>query len=107
MLFRSVAAGGEYVGVEQHGMMAAHAVMYPSPASQKVFLDFTLKNPLPADYEILDLTGKVVFRSGQKWLDAGKNKIEIPVTNFKNGLYFVRLTAKGQPVLTSRFVVVK
>lgn len=102
-----IAAGGEYVGMEQYGMIATHAVMYPNPASQKVFLDFTLEQPLPVCYEILDLTVKLVLRSGRKMLNIGKNKIEIPVLNLKNGLYFVRLTAKGQPVLTSRFVVLK
>jgi len=102
-----IAAGGEYVGIDQHGITAEETRIYPNPASQQIFLDFSLDQTVLASYEIVDFTGRVVFRSESEFYISGKNNIDISVSGLKDGLYFVRLLTNEQPLLTSRFVVVR
>ena len=100
-----IAAGGEYVGIEQNGIAPGKIKIYPNPASHQAFLDFSTDQPVSARYEIIDFTGRIVFRSEENIYHSGQNKIEIPLSRLKSGLYFVRVLANDQPVLTSRFVV--
>ncbi len=102
-----IAAGGEYVGIEQHGMVAGEVEIFPNPVSDHAFLSILLEQSLSARYEIIDNSGCVVLHSENRFYDAGKNKIEISVSGLKNGLYFVRLIANEQPILTTRFVVTR
>jgi len=100
-----IAAGGEYVGIDQRRITAGEIHVYPNPASQQVFLDFTLQQSVAARYEIIDFTGRIILRSGSEFYITGKNNVEISISDLKDGLYFVRLLANEQPLLTSRFVV--
>ena len=102
-----IAAGGEYVGIEQNNSASGEIKIYPNPASNQAFLDFSPHQPVSARYEVVDLTGRVVIRSEENFYVSGPNKIEIPLSRLKNGLYFVSVLANDQTLATSRFVVSK
>jgi len=71
----------------------------PNPADNNINLNF---NEMQNNFEIklIDMTGRLAF--DQKYLEA--RAVNLPSTNFSNGVYFIRIIAKE--FTTGQFVVI-
>jgi hypothetical protein len=79
--------------------------VFPNPFSAKTTVDFTLKNQMELNVELLDMTGRTISLESRTF-DAGFNRFEIDGANLSGGIYFLRfMSAEGQK--TVRISVLK
>ena len=62
--------------------------IYPNPFSKEFYIEYTISNQ--ADIQILDFTGKEIFRKKEK----KSAMININMEDEANGLYLVKITSK-------------
>jgi len=79
--------------------------VYPNPASDKVAIEFELKNEANATIAITDLAGKTVYTQNVV-NKAGKNTVSVNTSSFSNGVYVVNFTT-ANGVVTQKLVVNK
>lgn len=64
--------------------------LYPNPAQQDVQVNLSLERSSDVSVQVMDLNGRVVYSSNEK-LQAGRQRLVVPVANLKNGFYTIRL----------------
>lgn len=64
--------------------------LYPIPAKETVSVEFSLEQNAPAELCITDLNGKTIYRQ-QVGSAGGFQKLELPVTDFPNGSYYLSI----------------
>ncbi len=64
--------------------------VYPNPANTDLHLAVSAKEALEAAIEIVDMKGALIASSFQNLME-GNNVVSFDVSNFANGLYFVRI----------------
>jgi hypothetical protein len=64
--------------------------LYPNPAQQDVQVNLSLERSSDVSVQVMDLNGRVVYSSNEK-LQAGRQRLRVPVANLKNGFYTIRL----------------
>lgn len=69
-----------------------HFSVYPNPAKSTVTVHSTLNNSRTA-YELIDILGKTVLKG-----ESDVNEFTIPVSDLKQGVYLLRLSANGSMV---------
>jgi hypothetical protein len=74
--------------------------IYPNPATKGTMLHAAINAPTVADFELLDLNGRVV--AAQKGLE---NQASIPLGTLSGGVYVYRFSQKGGLVKGGRLVV--
>ena len=77
--------------------------LYPNPASSNATLDLTISTPSIVSVQISDLSGKIVSTQDLGMLPTGINQTTIDSSQFKNGMYYVTVSANGTS-LTRKFV---
>jgi len=83
-----------------------HAVAYPSPAQKNQTLEFKVSQEGKVRVEILDENGRLVKPLFSKNMDAGKQNINVSVSDLSPQIYFYRITTdEGTTML--KFVVVE
>ena len=98
-------AGGKLVGVDDQVKTDANVTVYPNPVARKAFLRIDIPFAANVQYEIVDLLGNTIFSSDKQFMNKGSNKVELPVSDLMNGLYFVRLSTNNTDVITTRFIL--
>jgi hypothetical protein len=78
--------------------------IFPNPASQNVQFKFLSDLPSTGSMSIQNSTGIVIY-SEQIKINSGSNLITIPVRNYANGSYFVRI-AGGENTRSGAFTVI-
>lgn len=82
------------VNVEE-SEIAGNVVLFPNPTAGDVTLRFDVNNSADVAFEVIDLTGKIVFsQSGIRVVNTAS--LEIPSSEFAAGMYFVRYTINDQ-----------
>ncbi len=64
--------------------------LYPNPSSNEITLEFNLTKQEVISFEIRNILGQIVY-SNQNQLLQGKQKLEIDVSSFSNGIYFLQM----------------
>jgi hypothetical protein len=84
---------------KQENIAQYYFSIIPNPADNNINLNF---NEMQNNFEIklIDMTGRLAF--DQKYLEA--RAVNLPSTNFSNGVYFIRIIAKE--FTTGQFVVI-
>lgn len=77
--------------------------LYPNPASSNASLDLTISTASIVSIQISDLSGKIVSTQDLGMLPTGINQTTIDSSQFKNGMYYVTVSANGTS-LTRKFV---
>lgn len=78
----------------------------PNPATDVAGIFFNLATPGSVAVNVMDLSGRVVYRQPAKQFGTGAERILIPTDNFANGVYIINLqTEKGS--MTQRLTVEK
>jgi hypothetical protein len=78
--------------------------VYPNPVSDRVFVDFDLKNESDVQIQVLNTSGQVVINEQKGRMDKGFQQANLDVKNLNTGLYFLRLT-ENDVISTKKFVV--
>ena len=82
------------------------AVAYPSPARKNQTLEFDIPQEGKVTVEILDESGRVVRQLFSKNMDAGKQNMNVSVSDLSPQIYFYRITTIENTTML-KFVVVK
>jgi hypothetical protein len=90
------------VSVEQNDGYPLTAV--PNPFREAVKFRYHCDNPGLADLTVLDISGKVLWRSGDYTEVTGLNEIEMETREFAQGIYSCKLRKNGNVVKTIRLV---
>jgi hypothetical protein len=69
------------------------ANVYPNPAINLVYLDFTLPEESKITIELFNSNGKVIKTIDNEAFDAGNQQIELSMNGLANGIYWVRFTS--------------
>lgn len=88
-----------FTGVAQPVQFFAEQVnLMPNPTKGLVNISFLTKNDLATRVEIVDLLGKVVYQNnlGNR---SGEVRLNVDLTNFTEGVYFVKITREQQFII--------
>ncbi|MGZ4057078.1 MAG: T9SS type A sorting domain-containing protein [Bacteroidia bacterium] len=77
--------------------------MYPNPATNQISLEFDLPETKNSLIEIKNVLGQTVKSISNIAFQKGANKIEIDVSEFSNGVYFVQLQNNNQ-IINQKFI---
>lgn len=90
-------------GVNDLPVLAGKVSIYPNPAVNELNIDVQLdKLSSLVQYEVIDITGKVLHSFEKNNIKSDIHKINI--NNFSNGTYFVKIKSEGG-VQTEKFTV--
>jgi hypothetical protein len=67
--------------------------VFPNPAKDKATVSFTATEEGTANITITDLMGRVLFTQ-QIEVQAGANKVSLPLINYAPGIYFMHVADK-------------
>lgn len=79
-------------------------IVYPNPVTDILNINFDLNNSTASKIEILDLSGKQVAVIADENLTGMVSK-QINTTEFKSGIYFVKIQSENETI-TKKFIVV-
>ena len=78
-------------------------VAYPNPFNDQVTFKLNLDEKSPVTLDVFDLTGRVVYSSGQKVMNPGPQKLVWNVQDTPPGIYTYRIKA-GNTLITNKLV---
>jgi hypothetical protein len=78
----------------------------PNPAGNTTSIGYTLNESANVSFEIVDLTGKVIYSENMGNKGAGIHNLNINTTDFASGIYFYSMTA-GNEKLTNKMLIEK
>ena len=92
------------LGLEDHAFSGSYVSdAYPNPAASKVSIDYVLPNDTyNATVTISNLLGAKVRSIS---LTGNTGRVEVPVFDFENGIYFYTVVAENRLIGTRKFVV--
>jgi PKD repeat protein len=80
----SVSVGDELALIE-------NISIYPNPTNSNATLSVVLSEAKAFDVMLIDITGKLIFNENVSNTNIGENRVNIPVNEVENGIYFVRI----------------
>ena len=78
--------------------------IYPNPADNTTSFTFSLKNDAAIGFQVLDISGKIIFSDLNKKYSLGENTVNINTSNFDNGIYFIQIY-EGSKAVTKKLIV--
>jgi len=87
-------------GMKELVSSGSHFKIYPNPASDKFYI--SSENTTLANVEIADAYGKVIFDADKRFLK--EEEIEIDLSNFPTGIYFVKIKGKDGTNQSGRLI---
>ena len=73
-------------------------VLYPSPASEYIDLNFSLLAPGSLQIKIYDLIGREVFSLSEKTVDSGKFTKNLSIVGLESGKYLLDIYFNGKKI---------
>jgi hypothetical protein len=88
-------------GITVHEKPILDLNVFPNPASDKVFMQYSISSASDVHIDITDLSGAIIVSSDEKLQEAGNHiaKIDLPHTLISFGNYFVRLRTAGDQII--------
>ncbi|MEL7424333.1 MAG: T9SS type A sorting domain-containing protein [Bacteroidota bacterium] len=78
--------------------------MFPNPANEMLRVDFNLEQASQLQVEVFNATGQRVQQLGAENYNTGRNQLSLDVSQFANGVYFLRMFNADRE-LNRRFIV--
>lgn len=101
-----LAAGGILVGTEEQLRPEdREVIVYPNPATDRVYVRFDATRNAAYRMEVYNLTGAQVHRSKEVRLSPGTHRIEIDLPGLPGGTYFLRLLEDGEQRNINRLIL--
>ena len=69
--------------------------IFPNPVSSVATLEFELDKSMPISMEIIDMNGRKVMKKQNGFLQRGSHQIQIDMTVYKPGIYFISLQGEN------------
>ncbi len=83
------------VGIDVAEPLASNLFMvYPNPAYDDLYIDFSLERPSVATFELFDLSGHSILKMDYH-LQAGPHKVSMDLSSFNRGYYFLKFSQNG------------
>lgn len=79
-----------FVGIREHELFTSLTPVFPNPASDKILLNYTLKEPERSTVSIFDHQGRIAYTTDQSLGQTGQ--ILLDISFLKTGTYFLRIT---------------
>jgi hypothetical protein len=89
---------------EDETMLQNTISLYPNPAQDKLYIEFSEQLNSEAKLELYDITGKKVY---EMQLKANNQKTEITNLNLSNGIYFYRISNGEQNLQQGKLSITK
>lgn len=100
LMFDDIVIEDTAEGIDELGYDAVHSECHPNPVSDLLTISFENSEQLTFSLYISDLTGKEVYHS-----EINTDKVQLPVNQFREGLYFYRLVnANAKKFAAGKFV---
>lgn len=81
------------------------AKLYPNPATDKVFMEYELKEPSTVAIKVYDLTGKIVYSDMPNARTAGIQREELNTSGFAKGIYLAVISSDGIKKHSIKFII--
>jgi hypothetical protein len=94
------------LGISDVAAGIENVLVVPNPATSLATVIFDLKNTGNIQLSVFDVMGRVVYSLPSANLSAGTNRIAIPVADFANGMYHVKINTEAGTI-TEKFNVIK
>ncbi|MCC6461637.1 MAG: T9SS type A sorting domain-containing protein [Saprospiraceae bacterium] len=78
---------------------AATLALSPNPTFDFLHVAYRLETASPVQLEVVDASGKTVFSSSERMLDAGEYTQQIELSRWPGGLYLLRMRCAGQEMV--------
>ncbi len=78
--------------------------LYPNPTTDQMNVTITLESADIIQFEVLDVSGKVVKLLLRDKVKGGKNNFSFSTTPLANGIYFLKVTSATKEIFTQKFV---
>lgn len=72
--------------------------VYPNPVRDKVTLEIQAGQPGDVQLSLINILGSVVKQWEPVYLNGGDQKIQLNLSSFQPGIYFLRLTKSNQVI---------
>ncbi len=92
------------LSIEDNTEAVSGVTVFPNPATDKVNVEFNLKNASDVSVEVTDITGKVVETLSLTNASVGANTAELNVSNYATGMYSVVVKSNDASV-TKKLVI--
>lgn len=96
--------GSPVVGVEEETSTINLSQNMPNPTNGFTTISYDLQSGAEASFQIVDITGKVVYAENYGNVSAGAHNIVLDVTEFAQGVYYYTLTA-GDMSATKKMII--
>ena len=98
--------GCELTNIAEDESLLIEAKVYPNPASDYVNIEFESKGTGRTSIVIFDSIGSLVKLVYDKRIDSGMQNVMMPVTDFANGIYYIRI-AEGSKQKTINLLIAR
>lgn len=76
----------------------------PNPFSDRVSIDFSLKENAEVELQIFSIDGRLVYKKEKQTFKSGKNSMNLNIGGQSTGLYIVNLNINNVSVLTKKII---
>lgn len=82
--------------------------VYPNPAFQQISIAFELTQPDEVRFEVINLTGQMLFSTGFEAWTVGKNTKNIDLENISSGIYVLKMVNRANQIIgIQKFSILK
>ncbi len=89
--------------VRQKQLPVSSLMLSPNPANHQLTIELSFEEPVEANLFIMDALGRVIWN--MDFNNLLKERIQLPVSDMENGLYFMKVETQGGGYLVKRFTV--
>lgn len=94
------------VGVEENAKNIGLEQNMPNPANETTLINYSVENTADVNFEVVDMTGKVVYTSFEGTRTPGTYTIKLNTAELANGMYFYSIS-NGTSKVTKSMSVAK
>jgi len=95
----------ECVGINDPAQSLGFQV-YPNPMTNSSTLNFNLETGSDIKISLFNNLGMEVLKVTDSYMNAGNHKLNLNLSDFENGIYFIRIQA-GEKIVTEKVTLVK
>lgn len=91
----NAAEAAKVVGIDDFDPISHNLRVYPNPAVDLAYISVDMDRAETAAITMVNVLGQTVYNKTAS-LESGTNMVELPVSSFTAGVYFVNITISGQ-----------
>ena len=95
------------LGVTEITKPVSNTTLYPNPVSDYVTVNFDLTDNLMLQFEIIDVSGKVISSILRDSGKTGTNRFTFRVTDLREGIYFLNIKNENTVIQSKKFIVTR